>query len=312
MLCNDSLFSKLGIWEYLAQSNSSADCVPAEHRFKFVDDLTVLEKINLLIVGLSSFNSRASVPNDIGDHNQFIPVQFLKSQDYLNTIKEWTDRQKMILNQNKTKVMTFNFTDNHQFSSRLTLNNEHLEIVNFTKLLGVVISDDLKWDENTDFLVKRAYACMELLRKISSFGTGREEKKDIYILYIRSILEQSCVVWHSSLTDENVQSLERVQKAPMKIILGQKYTNYEETLEKLDLQPLSERREELCLKFAKKCLTNNKVKDMFPLSEKPHQMDLRNIEKYVVKHANTERLKKSAIPFMQRLLNREYQNNHYK
>ena len=32
-------------------------------------------------------------------------------------------------------------------------------------------------------------------------------------------------------------------------------------------------------------------------------MELRDSEKYVVKHANTERLKKSAIPNMQRMLN---------
>ena len=56
-----------GIWEYLAQSNNSSDCVDPENRFKFVDDLTTLEKINLLIVGLSSFYSKASVPNDIAD-----------------------------------------------------------------------------------------------------------------------------------------------------------------------------------------------------------------------------------------------------
>ena len=78
----------------------------------------------------------------------------------------------------------------------------------------------------------------------------------------------------------------------------------------IDLQPLSERREELCLKLAKKCLKNNIVKDMFPLNEKSHKMDLRNTEKYVVKHANTEQLKKSAIPFIQRLSHREDQNNH--
>ena len=60
-----------GIWEYLAQSNNSADCVKPEYRFKFVDDLTVLEKVNLLIVGLSSFNYKSSVPND----NQFISTQ---------------------------------------------------------------------------------------------------------------------------------------------------------------------------------------------------------------------------------------------
>ena len=38
-----------GIWEYLTQSNNSADCVTnPDYRYKFVDDLTVLEKINLL------------------------------------------------------------------------------------------------------------------------------------------------------------------------------------------------------------------------------------------------------------------------
>ena len=47
-----------GIWEYLAQSNSSADCVNVDYRFKLVDDLTVLEKINLLIAGISSFNCK--------------------------------------------------------------------------------------------------------------------------------------------------------------------------------------------------------------------------------------------------------------
>ena len=36
-----------GIWEYLVQSNNSADCVDPNYRFKFVDDLTILEKVNL-------------------------------------------------------------------------------------------------------------------------------------------------------------------------------------------------------------------------------------------------------------------------
>ena len=49
----------------------------------------------------------------------------------------------MILNQKKTKVMFFNFTDNYQFTARLKLNNENLEVVKQAKLLGVVITDDL-------------------------------------------------------------------------------------------------------------------------------------------------------------------------
>ena len=34
-----------GIWEYLAQSNDSADCVDPSRRFKFVDDLLYKKKL---------------------------------------------------------------------------------------------------------------------------------------------------------------------------------------------------------------------------------------------------------------------------
>ena len=128
---------------------------------------------------------------------------------------------------------------------------------------------------------------------------------NIYILYIRSILEQSCIVWHSMLTKENVDDLERVQKAALKIILGTKFINYENALLRTNLETLEKRRESLCLKFAKKCTQNEKTFNMFPINKIYHSMKLRNQEKYVVKFANTDRLKNSAIPYMQRLLNNE-------
>ena len=56
----------------------------------------------------------------------------------------------MILNQKKTKVMLFNFTDNYKFTTRLELNRENLEVVTQAKLLGVIIKNDLKWDKNTE------------------------------------------------------------------------------------------------------------------------------------------------------------------
>ena len=35
------------IWEYLSQTNDNAECVPVEDRYKFVDDLSTVEIINL-------------------------------------------------------------------------------------------------------------------------------------------------------------------------------------------------------------------------------------------------------------------------
>ena len=115
----------LGLLEYLSQSNHSADCVPVKDRFKFVDDLTILEVVNLLTIGLSSFNLKQQVPTDVPTHNQIIPAENLKSQEWLDTIDDWTDRQQMMINTKKTKTMIFNFTDNSQFTTRLEIKGEN-------------------------------------------------------------------------------------------------------------------------------------------------------------------------------------------
>ena len=83
-----------------------------------VEDLTALEKINLLLVGMASHNNKLNIPNDINVTNQIIPPENLKSQTFLNNIQGWTSKQKRALNEDKTKCMVFNFTKKKQFSTR--------------------------------------------------------------------------------------------------------------------------------------------------------------------------------------------------
>ena len=71
----------------------------------------------------------------------------------------------------------------------------------------------------------------------------------------------------------------------------------------LKLVNLRERRKSLCLRFAKNCRKYDKSKDMFPLNDM-NCHDVRSKEKYHVNFASTTRLGDSAIPQMQRLLNR--------
>ena len=144
---------------------------------------------------------------------------------------------------------------------------------------------------------------MELLRKVAGFGASTEDMKTIYILFVRSLLEQSATVWHSSLTQGNIDDLERVQKSAFKIILGNEYTGYAKSLVKLDMETLCNRREQLCLNFALKCLKNPKTTDMFPINDKKHEMGTRNPETYRVQHALNGRLQDSPIIYMQTLLN---------
>ena len=192
--------------------------------------------------------------------------------------------------------MIFNFTRKHQLSTRISLNERNIEIIPEMKLLGVVVTDDLKWHKNTKHLTKRAWIRMQLLKKVAGFGASMSEKLDIYKKIVRSVLEQSCTVWHSSLTKGNEKDLERVQKAAVKIITNKPNLSYEEGLELLNIQRLKKRREILCLRFAKKCIQTKKTSRMFKLNTKIHKMKTRTNSKYKITKTRTERLKRSAIP----------------
>ena len=88
----------------MVKSNQNANCVPENSRFKFVDDLTILEKITILCIGMTSFNMKQQVPNNILQTGLYIPNENLESQIHLDKIQEWTSNQQMVLNEEKPKV----------------------------------------------------------------------------------------------------------------------------------------------------------------------------------------------------------------
>ena len=137
---------------------------------------------------------REHIPSDVPVHNQYIPAANLTSHHWLDQINEWTVNQKMMLNEKKTKTLIFNFTEKYQFSTRIMLNDEIVETLENTRLLGTIISDDLRWELNTKNIVKKANARMELLRRIASFGVSLDDMKIINYLFVRSLLEQSATV----------------------------------------------------------------------------------------------------------------------
>ena len=148
---------------------------------------------------------------------------------------------------------------------------------------------------------------MQLLHKVWALGSTHREMVHLWILYCRSILEQSCVVWNGGLTKENIDDLERTQKSFAKFLLPDK--TYEHSLIYLNLEKLSERRKLLTTKYAKRNIGNGTMLDLFPIKTKQHNMELRNIKQYKVLKCNTERLRRSSIVKMQVQLNEECKQN---
>ena len=51
--------------------------------------------------------------------------------------------------------MAFNFSAKYDFMPQLSIGDNQLEVVESTKLLGVMVSSDLKWNHHTEYVVKK-------------------------------------------------------------------------------------------------------------------------------------------------------------
>ena len=152
----------------------------------------------------------------------------------------------MKVNTSKTKVMKFNRSLYSDFPLEISFSdNNMLEEVSVYKLLGVMVSSNLKWHENTNYICNKAKKKVWLLRNMKKSGLSQNELIDAYKKEVRSLLELAVPVWHSGLTKEQSQQIERIQKISLAAILGQKYTSYGKALKLCDLSMLSDRRIQL-------------------------------------------------------------------
>ena len=127
----------------------------------------------------------------------------------------------------------------------------------------------------------------------------------LWITYCRNILENSCVVWHSSLTKQNSDDIERTQKSFAKLALGKEYKDYFSALLKLDLPYLSEWRRFLTINFCEKGIKNKTLNDLFPINNKPHKQKTRKPENFKVRQVKKERTKKSTTIYSLNQLNKK-------
>ena len=137
-------------------------------------------------------------------------------------------------------------------------------------------------------------------------GVKIEDLLDIYILFIRSVTEYCAVVFHSSLTKEQSDKIEKIQKTSLKIILGDWYISYSAALEMCNLETLYERREKRCLDFALKSIKHERNSRIFPLKASENDYEVREKEKFHVNFARTSSYQNSAIPYCQRKLNEHF------
>ena len=67
-----------------------------------------LRSLTWFCVDWPAFNFKAHIPSDIATHGQYLPIQNVQSQEYLENVSKWTKSKQMCLNKKKSNFMLFN------------------------------------------------------------------------------------------------------------------------------------------------------------------------------------------------------------
>lgn len=153
-----------------------------------------------------------------------------KMQEDLNAIANWFISNKLTPNAEKTHYMLIKPGPHRDYvpNFSLTMCNKNIERVSSFKYLGIIIQDDLKWNEHIDSICKKITGAAYVIKRLGNkIDTGL--KKSLYYSMINSHISYCAPVWGTSTTTEDVTRLQVVQNQAIRNIFAFEYHTLNES-----------------------------------------------------------------------------------
>lgn len=214
-------------------------------------------------------------------------------QTLVDSFETQSSACKFELNEKKCQEFRVDFSKSPANPSPVLVHGKPLELKKETKLLGLTISNNLKWNTHVESTIKKASKRIYFLKQLKR---AKIPKKDMVLFYstcIRPVLEYASPVFHYSLPNYLIEDLERVQKRALKIIFnGQSYLD---SLAESNLQTLHARRQLHTERTFADIVSNQSHKLHHLLPELNNYNRLRNNRRFNIPRCKTKRFKDSFI-----------------
>ncbi|XP_028410634.1 uncharacterized protein LOC114533324 [Dendronephthya gigantea] len=217
-------------------------------------------------------------------------------QAYVNEFSSKSRSDGMQLKESKCKELRISFSTVKREFDPIIINDKNIEVVQCEKLLGLTISDNLKWNKHIETVCKKISTRLYFLRQLKRAKLPSKDLLLFYVTCIRPVAEYACEVFHDSLTKYLSDDLERLQRRACRIILPEH--SYEDALNQLGLLSLFDRRQNLTDKLFRQIVNDpqDKLHHLLPalnLSE----ASLREKRIFQVPNCRTIRFKNDFINF---------------
>jgi len=169
----------------------------------------------------------------------------------LDCLTSWSTTSLLSFHPSKNIHLSFKskYTTSYYINGN-TINSSHSH-----KDLGVWISDNLTWDIHHDYILKKAYKTLGLVRRTFSYTINPSVTVKLYISLIRSQLMYCAPVWRPHLL-KDISKIEQLQRRATKHILHDFISDYKTRLMHLNLFPLMYIFEISDIMFFINCLKN--------------------------------------------------------
>ena len=141
------------------------------------------------------------------DTNLLVPEHTdVELVDEFNALKQWALVNKMLINVLKTKELVFHRPNPNLYVPPLPL--EDVERVTAIKLLGVLISDTLDFDQHVKFVLTVCGQRCYLLKALRWQGLGPEHVNTVFQSLIISRLSYALSAWGGFLSKQQVSKID--------------------------------------------------------------------------------------------------------
>ena len=170
-----------------------------------------------------------------------------KLESNLQTVLDWALQNSLVFNDDKRKYMLFSSiqqSERHNLSQpdkcKLIHNNEPVERLNSTKILGVHFDENLTWITHVNNLIKSSHATLRSLRLFKRFIPYKVRKTLAETLILSNL--KYYIPVYSQLPKYLIRRLQRTQNTVAGYVLGRyaKESDFITTLGWLPVQELME------------------------------------------------------------------------
>ena len=205
-------------------------------------------------------------------------------QSAVNDVQNQSYALKFILNDDKCKeikIHTFNKCNANQQLRPVTINGKQAELIFESKVLGLTIRSDLKWNSHKDNIVKKASKRLYFLRQMKHAKVSISEMICFYCTCIRSIVEYASPAFHYAIPNYLCKHSEQTQRRAMRIIFPTK--SYVEPLFHSKLLTLEVRHQRTCDKLFKEIMEdpNHKFHPLLPELNTDAAYSLRGLREHL-------------------------------